>query len=368
MSLTLLDSLTLDHPGSDTRTLSLYQGDITALEASEQVDYICVSALPGDYSPTSGSVIADLAAKGVSLATLAGNKAADFEPTMPCWITQDVSSVGLNFNRVVVFEPSDPANNAGWDIGMIYRAVNCFQGTNASSIALPMVSTGSGGADLSVILRQLFFDGAHWASRNNWQLSDIKLIAYSQAHADAAKAQFATMKQQYQNPSLAAGGATAPSGMSQRQCNCIRGYTTSNYRLINKALRAKSLTDSNYINYIATIEGISSGLANMTNWTGAAKRGTNLPQSVINEYKVGAIIAHDSFTSTSTNSPWGGTCYLQIQSVTGKSIASISQFPSENEVLFDKAMTDKVTQVAGAGSGYQYRFYSDEDVPNYCGS
>lgn len=216
MSLTLLDSLTVDHPGSDTRTISLYQGDITALQASEQVDFISVSALPGDYSPTRGSVIAALAAKGVSLSTQAGHKAADYEPTMPCWITQDVSSAGLNFNRIVVFEPSDPANKAGWDISMIYRAVNCFQGTKASSIALPMVSTGSGGADLSVILRQLFFDGAHWASRNNWQLSDIKLIAYGQADASTAKTQFAKMKKQYQNPSLASSGATAPSGMSQR--------------------------------------------------------------------------------------------------------------------------------------------------------
>lgn len=372
MTLQLLDSVAIDHPGSGTRTLSLYQGDITALTAAEAVSYICISALPGDYSPTGGSVIGALAAKGVSVQQLSTDKAANYEPTMPCWISQDVANAGLNFSRIILFEPASPATQAGWDIGNIFRAVSCFQGTNPASIALPMVCTGSGGADLSVIFRQLFFDGAHWGSRNNWNLSEIKLIAYSQAQATAAKVQFATMKAQYLNPPYAQTGATPPAGMTQRQCNCVRAYTGNAYSPINGSLRANSLTNANYINLVATIEAISSGLENMADYTGLALRGTSLPDSVIADYKVEATITHFSYSSSSWDRPWGGSCLLKITSVTGTNVSGISSFPAEDEILFDKRMTDLVTAVQGAGTAYnhnyQHIFSSNETIPNYCGS
>ena len=385
MALNQLDSVSIDHAGGGTRTLMLCQGDITKMSSADAVDFICVSALPGDYLPTPGSVIGALNAAGVSVRQEAANKAANYEPAMPCWVSQDLSAKGLHFKRFILFEPADPKTNSGWDVTLIFRALNCFVGTQASSIAVPMVSTGSGGADFTVILRQLFYMAAHWGSLAAWPLQTIKLVVYSDSEAQQARTQFKSMKASYQNPPLnstalpaalaaklqAKYGLTAvdglPSGMTQKQYNYVRAYTGSTYYAVNNALRTDSLTNASYIHWLPTIEAISSGLANLPNFSGLTQRGTNLPQSTINKYKVGAIIMHYGFTSTSRTHAWAGDCLLKITSVTGKDVEHISHFPSENEVLYDYHMTDKVTAVGGAWGGYKHVFTSTQYVPDWCG-
>jgi len=372
MALTNLDSMTIDHAGSGTRTIMLCQGDIADMSTADAVDYIAVSALPGDYSPSQGSIIGALNNKGVSVQAQSANKAANYEPTMPCWVSQDVSSAGLNFSRFILFEPSNPATTAGWDVDTIFRALQCFSSSGNASIAVPMVSTGSAGADFSVILRQLFFMGSLAQGLTNWPFSTLKLVVYSSSQASQAKIAFTAMKAQYASPPGAQGGATAPSGVTQRQTNCIRAYTGNLYRTLNNGLRAHSLTNSTYIQYLATITGISSGLRNLPPYVGLALRGTTLPPNVRAKYTVGALITHLSYTSSSFTSPWPGADLIKINSLTGPKVNQISMFPSENEVLFDDAMTDTVTVVQGAGTEYgrsfQHRFTSNQTIPNYCGS
>jgi len=372
MALTKLDSMTIDHAGSGTRTIMLCQGDITDMSAADAVDYIAVSALPGDYSPTSGSVIGALNNKGVSVQAQSAHKAANYEPVMPCWVSQDVSAKGLNFSRFILFEPSNPATNAGWDVDSIFRALQCFTSSANVSIAVPMVSTGSGGVDFSIILRQLFFMGSQFQGLTSWPFSTLKLVVYSSSQAKQAKTAFAAMKQQYASPPGAQGGAATPAGLTQRQTNCIRAYTGSLYRTLNNGLRAHSLTNPTYLQYLATITGISTGLRNLPPYKGLALRGTNLPASVRAKYTVEALITHLSFTSTSFTNPWGGTDLIKINSLTGPKVNMISMFPGENEVLFDDAMTDTVIDVKGAGNEYgkyyQHRFTSNQTVPDYCGS
>lgn len=379
MTLTTLDSFTVDHAGGGTRTIQLCSGDITQLAPADAVDFIAVSALPGDYSPSGGSVIAALAQAGVSVQQQSTNKAADYEPTMPCWVSQDVSSVGLNFNRFILFEPANPATQAGFAIPMIFRALSCFVGQVATSIALPMVSTGSAGADFTIILRQLSFMGAHAAALAAWPLSTIKLIVYSPSEVPTAKSVFAAVKASYASPPQAmvayhtqvaavAAPLALPANMTQRQYNAVRAYTGSAYSPINAALRANNLANAQYQHWEATIEAISSGLAELPPYQGLTLRGTTLPASVIAQYRVGAIITHISFTSTSRTSPWGGNSQLRITSVAGSDVESISHFPSEHEVLYDYGMTDQVTQVQGASGGYQHIFTSTQVVPNWCGT
>lgn len=384
MPLVEIDSVAIDHKGGGTRTLHLCQGDITKMTAQDAVDFICVSALPGDYTPSSGSVIGALARAGVSVQHESQNKAATYEPTMPCWVSQDLSSANLNFERFILFEPPDPKTNAGWQIPAIYRALRCFEGKSSTSIALPMVSTGSGEADLAVILRQLFFIGAHFGSQPEWPLMTIKLVVFSESQLPTTKAQFAAMKTSYLNPPLSAAGlapilaekltarlseasVALPANMTQRQYNCVRAYTGSAYSPINSALRAESLTDSQYIHWLPAIEGISSGLANLPDFTGLTLRGTNLPQSVIAKYKVGAIITHVAFTSTSRDNPWWGNSLLKITSKEGKDVESISYFPSEHEVLYDYGMNDQVTKVEGPSQGYSHVFLSTQVITDWCG-
>src|SRR6185503_4686133 len=104
MALTVLDSVAIDSGGTGARTLMLCQGDLAQMSSQDAVNFIAVSALPGDYTPSSGSLIGALAQAGVSVQQQSQNKAANYEPTMPCWVSQDVTSAGLNFNRCILFE------------------------------------------------------------------------------------------------------------------------------------------------------------------------------------------------------------------------------------------------------------------------
>lgn len=368
MAITLLNSVNIDHAGSDLRTLSLYQGDITATDAGQAVEFICVSALPGDYQPSGGSVIAALAAKGVSVQSQSQNKAADYRSTLPCWISQDVGAAGMNFKRVLVFEPADPASNAPWDVGMIFQALARYTGGAGSSVALPMVCTGSGGAALPVILRELFFQGATGAGRASWPLAEVRLVVYGDAAA--AQQQFDDMKTQYQNPPFTPSPAgQPPAGMSMLQYRCIRAYTGNDYRALNIAMRKRSLTADDYIRLRPTIGMISAGLSNLADFVGLTLRGTALPPQVIAQYIPGALIEHYDFTSTSRVQPWPGSCLLKISGVTGRDIEAISLFPNEHEVLYDCYMRDQVTLAQGGGSEYgityQYRFSSNQQIPEY---
>src|SRR4051794_25388569 len=106
MALTAIDSFNVDHPGSDTRTLQFVWGDLTQMSSADAVDVLVVSCLPGDYTPSQGSLIGALNNAGISVANLANNKAASYEPAMPCWISQPVqsSNPGIQFSRILVYE------------------------------------------------------------------------------------------------------------------------------------------------------------------------------------------------------------------------------------------------------------------------
>ena len=83
----LLDSLSIIH-GEEERKISLYQGDLASLSENEAVDILVVSALPGDYTPTFGSLIGAIHNKGVSVAQLAENKLMDLRTISSCWLSQ----------------------------------------------------------------------------------------------------------------------------------------------------------------------------------------------------------------------------------------------------------------------------------------
>jgi O-acetyl-ADP-ribose deacetylase (regulator of RNase III) len=382
MSLTLLDSVSVDHLGGDSRQVMLCQGDLAALTPPDAVDYIAVSAMPGDYSPSGGSLIGALAQKGLSVQAQSQTKAADYEPTMPCWVSQDVSSAGLNFNRFILFEPSQPAaSSAPGLVPTIFRALQCMTGTNAASIALPMVSTGSAGADWQTILRQMFFAAVHFASKADWPLSVVKLVVYDAGRVAAAQQAFAAMKAAYLNPPLApqsyavpAGlsvtplvGDTIPAGMTQRQYNYVRAYTgNAIYMGVNAALRLNDLTASAYVYWQPTIEAISSGLAALPNYAGLTMRGTNLPPNVQSQYQPGATVTELAFTSTSRDSPWGGNTRLNITSLQGKDVEAVSYYPQEHEVLYDYGLLEYVTQVSGPSS--QLVVNANQVVTNWCQS
>lgn len=74
----------------------------------------------------------------------------------------------------------------------------------------------------------------------------------------------------------------------------------------------------------------------LPSFKGTVYRGTNLPQEVLKDFKVGNIVTEKGFTSASVNETkkFSGEVDLVIDSVNGKKISFISNFPNEDEVLF----------------------------------
>ncbi|HVV72574.1 MAG TPA: hypothetical protein VHI52_13925, partial [Verrucomicrobiae bacterium] len=142
MGLTVLSSLTIDHPGGGTRTLQLCQGDLSNMSPADQVNILVVSALPGDYSPSQGSLIGALYNKGVSVQQLSTNKAHCYEPVLPTWISQPITNPqpGIEFNQIMVYEPANPATTSAQLVGAIFTSLQAFQGTTVTTVAMPLVS------------------------------------------------------------------------------------------------------------------------------------------------------------------------------------------------------------------------------------
>lgn len=378
MGMTLLDSVNIDHPGSVARSFNLYSGDITDM-TGHNVDFLVVSALPGDYSPSSGSVIGDLANKGVSIQAMSENKAADYEPTVPCWISNPVSNPqpGIAFSRILIYEPSSPATNSVNSVIDIFQALAAFQGSTQSTVALPLVSTGSGGADPALIMRALFFAAVSWGSRAAITIPTINLVLYqgnpnlvSQMHT-----LFTSLKNAYLNiynipPSTYVGQARnvagrfnpLPANLSYRQIFGIALYTSNYYSTINSVLRTSNITQTTYQNMMPIFECIDSGLANVADWAGQANRGSSFYSGAYSDYQVNNTILHLSYMSYSYGSGWGGALQIHTQSITGNKIDSYSIYQGEQEVLFDRGMTDKVTQANWNSSHNGGTFYTNQVV------
>ncbi len=135
--------------------IALYQGNLVTLSSGEAVTYLVISCLPGDYSPTPGSMIAALAGIGVVVGQLAQNMAANYLGSYHCWVSQAISN--QSFSRLLVLEAT-AANTVAWIPG-VFTGLQTYataQGQPNITVASAMLSTGSAGADPSQVLTALF--------------------------------------------------------------------------------------------------------------------------------------------------------------------------------------------------------------------
>ncbi|MBU1014807.1 MAG: ADP-ribosyltransferase [Bacteroidetes bacterium] len=386
MALTLLDSIDI-YFGSTKRTLQLCQGDLSNMTPQDAVDFLVVSALPGDYSPTSGSLIGALNQHGVSVAALSQNKAANYEPTMPCWVSQQVVSTnpGIQFKRILLFEPPNPATEAIAYVESIFKGLDCFQSdTQSATAAMPMVCTGSGGASDADILTALFYAAVHWQVQS-FPLNIVKLTVYQQDQVAPLKALFATHKSNYTNlrtlnlPGGYSGyansawsivsGMTLPAYLTQRQAFGICVYTSNYYMTINSVLRTKQWTDPEYQQMLPLFESIDSGLANIPPFVGLTYRGeSNMSSQRLAEYVPGNDVTALAYTSTAyVQGGWYNKKYqFDINSLKGSKIDNYSIFPSEKEVVYHRELIEHVN-TKNANSYGGFKFGIDEKVINYCG-
>lgn len=403
MPLTSLGTISVDHPGSGSREVEAFQGSVTDMPG-HPVDFLVVSALPNDYAPIPGSLIGALDSAGVSVAALAANKAVDYRPKMPCWISQPIGpnpNPGITFQRILVYEPANPSTTAARMLIDVFRAIKCFAGGQATSVAMPLVSTGSGGADYREIFRMSICQGLHFAGRQDLDLTKVHVVNYNGGWQSHVQSDFDAIKGNYNalgsnsNPhmpgaySMYAAKALAHTPVittpTPKQSFAITLYTTNYYGVINSPLYASppNLSDPAYIQLQPYYALLDAALANVAPSAAAqVYRGisSGIPPSVINPYKtVGNEILTGSYTSTSENKKVAcgfaaGAYFLTYQThPTAKGIKQFSVYTGEDEALFGRDMTAKVavancpgSGVCGGGTSLICDFTLDEVVINFC--
>lgn len=364
----LLDQVPVDHFGTDTRQVTLHSSDLLGLYKAP-VDYLMISSRPGDYDPSQGGWIEQLHGAGIVVADLERSPAIDFRPHLPCWISAaQPASEGWPFKRLLVFEPQDAAETAGRDVWMAFQALRLFTGADGCQrVAATILSAAPGEADHDVMLRMMFFASVSLAARGEWPYIALCVDADYQ---DSARTLFAQLKGQYQSPPARGIGNPAPgsqpfsqapplqddllrwtpaeAGLTQRQYGLVQAYTGSLYWYVNRALRAGSVTDPLFVEYQASIEGLSTALGQLRNAAGVpVKRYLNIFDGVEDIYATTLTVVEAAYSSTTKNidSPIVGDYNLLFKQWLGKDVSGISVVPTEQEVLFDFAMRHLISAI-----------------------
>lgn len=200
----LLDKLVVHHKYGD-RTIELYHGDLTNMPLEHAVDVLVVSALPDNYWPTRGTLIAALAKKDIYLEYLAGRKASDLRENFSCWMSQEIVSPqpGIQFKRILCFEPH-VRGKPSEVVGDIFLSLMPFVVANPpiTSIAMPLVATGKQRTPLTEILEPLIDAAVHWLELG-LPVNQLKLVEFDAEKAKLLQQEFAALKGKYSQPVLA---------------------------------------------------------------------------------------------------------------------------------------------------------------------
>jgi hypothetical protein len=129
----------------------------------------------------------------------------------------------------------------------------------------------------------------------------------------------------------------------------LNGYTSDDYRPINKHLREGSKIDPDLK---IAIKRADVALKAMPKFEGTVYRGADLSQDLIDRYKVGETIAERAYVSTSRSKKqaFEGNVRFVIQSKNGVDVSDLSEFKKEQEVLIPRDSKFKVLdkQIKGA--------------------
>ncbi|WP_211238698.1 hypothetical protein, partial [Roseivivax isoporae] len=142
------------------RRVVLALGDLARIDPGEAVDLLVISALPGDYMPTDGSLVGQLVRQGVSVAALARDKARDLTATTGAWLSQPVAGAG--FGRLVCFEPAriGPPPQV---VGQLFRALFPFlEDMRDQVVAMPVPATGDAGWPPEAVMPPLLEAAVEW--------------------------------------------------------------------------------------------------------------------------------------------------------------------------------------------------------------
>lgn len=117
----------------------------------------------------------------------------------------------------------------------------------------------------------------------------------------------------------------------------IHAYTENDYyKGINKVLRSRSVSKAERERYTPIINLMKSGLKKLPVYKGNVIRWVSWSETTLKRLKVGSTKVFKAFTSSSKkpNFTWSGNTKLQIKAYKAHFIGMISQYPTEEEVLF----------------------------------
>jgi hypothetical protein len=135
-------------------------------------------------------------------------------------------------------------------------------------------------------------------------------------------------------------------GIPTEELIALRGYTTSDYQMLNKALRSRDPEE--LVRLKPYIDKATAALEDMPAHKGTVFRGVReLTPEQLGRYKPGEVITEPAFTSASTaaEQAFAGKVLVVIESETGKSVELVSRYAYEKEVLFPPGTRFRVLAV-----------------------
>lgn len=174
MSFRLLSQTKVQDQGT-TRTISLYEGDLTMIPPEHALDLLVISAFRDDYIPTPNSLIGALDRRGISVMDLARNKAHDLRRQCAFWLSHPIAHGGYNIGRIACFE-SQLMGEPTALVGDLFRGLFPFLDPDEEQVVgLPLLSTGNQGWAATDMMEALVDAGMHWLARG-LPVSELKIV------------------------------------------------------------------------------------------------------------------------------------------------------------------------------------------------
>jgi hypothetical protein len=138
----------------------------------------------------------------------------------------------------------------------------------------------------------------------------------------------------------------------------LRGYTTEDYKFLNKALWTKD--DAALRTLQAYIEAASAAIKKLPKHKGHVTRGMkDMTPEKMKQFRVGDEWETQAFMSTSIGAEFDGNCKMFVYSKSGVKIHDLSAHPKEAEVLIGPGARFKVLKVTEPTPG-EYEVYLRE--------
>jgi hypothetical protein len=191
------------HKHDKRAVIELLQGDLSALPAEHAADIVVISAFPGNYEPSPGSLVEALNNKGLSVSKLAEHKYCDLRSQLGCWLSDHLTPAQqeqFNFSHILCFEPLLHVNAPEEVVSNIFRCINTFVfDDDHNVVAMPILATGNQKVPVEKMLPALLENAIFWLEQG-LPLNAIKLVVYNEDQLAITKAIFADVKKYYERP------------------------------------------------------------------------------------------------------------------------------------------------------------------------